>query len=73
MAVESSNPEHRRQAEVLLDRVLAAQAESMSKTKTVRVGITGSPGVGKSTFIEALGLHLVDQGHKVAVIAIGAR
>ena len=36
----------------------------------VRVGITGPPGAGKSTFIEALGLHLVDAGHRVAVLAV---
>ena len=38
--------------------------------KTLRMGITGSPGVGKSTLIEALGLHLIDQGHRVAVLAV---
>ena len=37
---------------------------------SVRVGITGSPGVGKSTFIEAFGLHLIEQGHRVAVLAV---
>ena len=36
----------------------------------MRVGITGAPGAGKSTFIEALGLHLVDAGHRVAVLAV---
>ncbi len=36
----------------------------------VRVGITGPPGVGKSTFIEALGVHLVERGHRVAVLAV---
>lgn len=36
----------------------------------LRIGITGSPGVGKSTFIEAFGLHLVETGHKVAVLAV---
>jgi LAO/AO transport system kinase len=38
--------------------------------KAVRVGVTGPPGVGKSTFIEALGLHLLDLGHRVAVLAV---
>lgn len=38
--------------------------------KSVRIGITGSPGVGKSTFIEALGLHLLEQGRRVAVLAV---
>ena len=36
----------------------------------VRLGITGTPGVGKSTFIEALGLHLIEQGHRIAVLAV---
>lgn len=38
--------------------------------KSIRVGITGVPGVGKSTFIEAFGLHLCDAGHRVAVLAV---
>lgn len=38
--------------------------------KSIRIGITGVPGAGKSTFIEALGLHLCEQGHKVAVLAV---
>lgn len=40
------------------------------KEQTFRIGITGSPGVGKSTFIEAFGLYLIERGHKVAVLAI---
>ena len=36
----------------------------------MRVGISGAPGAGKSTFIEALGVHLVDAGHRVAVLAV---
>ena len=38
--------------------------------RSIRVGISGSPGAGKSTFIEALGLHLIGQGHRVAVLAV---
>ena len=38
--------------------------------KSIRIGITGVPGAGKSTFIEALGMQLCDQGHKVAVLAV---
>lgn len=38
--------------------------------RSVRIGITGVPGVGKSTFIEALGMHVIERGHKVAVLAI---
>lgn len=62
--VESSAPAHRRQADVLLERVLPQTG------KAVRLGISGVPGVGKSTFIEAFGGYLIDQGKKVAVLAV---
>lgn len=62
--VESTRAEHRAQAEALINALL-------SKTGgAVRLGISGTPGVGKSTFIEAFGLYLVGQGHKVAVLAV---
>jgi LAO/AO transport system kinase len=49
----------------------AVLEELMPRTGgAVRLGVTGTPGVGKSTFIEALGLHLIEAGHKVAVLAI---
>ncbi len=64
--VESTRPEHVAQAEQLL----AQLAASTSTKPTIRVAITGVPGVGKSTFIEALGLWLIGQGHRVAVLAI---
>jgi LAO/AO transport system kinase len=51
-------------AEELLTRLLPYSGQA------VRVGITGSPGVGKSTFIESLGLHLLSQGRRVAVLAV---
>jgi len=38
--------------------------------RSIRIGISGAPGVGKSTFIEALGLHLIGEGHRVAVLAV---
>ncbi|MEO1193733.1 MAG: methylmalonyl Co-A mutase-associated GTPase MeaB [Pseudomonadota bacterium] len=61
---ESSRPDHRASAEALL-------AEIMPQTgKAVRLGLSGAPGVGKSTFIEAFGLYLIGQGHKVAVLAV---
>lgn len=61
---ESTRNDHRREAEALL-------AELMPKTgKSVRIGMSGAPGVGKSTFIEALGMHLTGLGHKVAVLAV---
>jgi len=61
---ESTRPDHRADAEAVLAEVLADAGRS------VRVGISGSPGVGKSTFIEAFGLHVADQGHRVAVLAV---
>jgi LAO/AO transport system kinase len=62
--IESSSPRHQLLAEGLLTRLLPYTGGS------IRVGITGAPGSGKSTFIEALGLHLVRQGLRVAVLAI---
>jgi LAO/AO transport system kinase len=62
--VESRHPEHRRLAGQLIDHLLSTTG------KAVRLGITGVPGVGKSTFIEALGMLLVEAGHKVAVLAV---
>jgi LAO/AO transport system kinase len=62
--VESMRPDHRGQADALLAQLLSATGRS------VRVGISGAPGVGKSTFIEALGLHLAEEGRKVAVLAV---
>jgi LAO/AO transport system kinase len=62
--IESSSPRHQPLAESLLTRLLPHGGGS------VRVGITGAPGAGKSTFIEALGLHLVRRGLRVAVLAV---
>jgi LAO/AO transport system kinase len=62
--IESSNPRHQPLAEALLTRLLPHTGQS------IRVGITGAPGVGKSTFIEALGLQLVRRGLRVAVLAV---
>jgi LAO/AO transport system kinase len=63
--VESSKPAHRAAARELLGE-LAVGPDSPA----VRVGISGVPGVGKSTFIEALGLRLTGQGHRVGVLAV---
>ena len=62
--VESTLPEHRRGAAALLEALLPRSGESL------RVGISGAPGVGKSTFIEALGIYLLEQGRRVAVLAV---
>lgn len=62
--VESTKPEHQDEAQALLAELLPYTG------KATRIGISGSPGVGKSTFIEAFGLHLVKQGHRVAVLAV---
>ena len=62
--VESTRPDHRAEAEGLLAELLATTGNA------IRVGISGAPGSGKSTLIEALGLHVVDEGHRVAVLAV---
>jgi LAO/AO transport system kinase len=62
--IESTRPEHRTRADALLDALLPHTGGAL------RLGISGVPGVGKSTFIEALGLHLVGAGHRVAVLAV---
>jgi len=61
---ESQRPEDREASQTLLNAVLPHTGNS------IRVGITGVPGVGKSTFIEAFGLHLLACGHRVAVLAV---
>jgi LAO/AO transport system kinase len=62
--VESTRPDHREEAAALLDELMPATGDA------TRTGISGAPGAGKSTFIEAFGLHLVDAGHQVAVLAV---
>ncbi|OOL28469.1 protein kinase [Rhodococcus rhodochrous] len=62
--VESTRDDHREQAQQLLLRLLPEAGGAM------RVGITGVPGVGKSTFIDALGMYLLGKGHRVAVLAV---
>ena len=62
--LESTRADHRARADELLNALLPHAG------KGFRLGISGVPGVGKSTFIEALGLHLITAGHRVAVLAV---
>src|SRR5213593_3438014 len=62
--VESTRADHQRAAQRLLELLLPAAG------RAARVGVSGVPGVGKSTFIEAFGLHLIGLGKKVAVLAV---
>ena len=62
--VESARPDHRVQARDLLERLRGA------KRQAVRIGLSGTPGVGKSTFIESFGMMLTEQGLRVAVLAV---
>ena len=62
--IESSLPEHQKIAQEIIEKCLPYAG------KSIRVGITGVPGAGKSTFIETLGMYLIRSGHKLAVLAI---
>ena len=62
--IESSNKKHQEKANIILNECLP------HANKSIRIGITGVPGVGKSTFIEALGIQLTEKNKKVAVLAI---
>ena len=62
--VESTRSDHRQQTAALLETLMPHTG------KSIRVGISGAPGVGKSTFIEALGTCLIELGHSVAVLAV---
>jgi LAO/AO transport system kinase len=62
--LESTRADHRERADELLNALL------LHSGKSLRLGISGVPGVGKSTFIEALGLFLIERGHRVAVLAV---
>jgi LAO/AO transport system kinase len=62
--VESTNSNHQKLAQQILDGIITKTGNSF------RLGITGVPGVGKSTFIESFGKEIISQGHKLAVLAI---
>ena len=62
--IESAKVEHQDKAQQIIEACLPQTGNS------IRIGITGVPGVGKSTFIESLGNHIIEEGHKLAVLAI---
>ncbi len=62
--IESTRSDHQQRAQLVLNALLP------STGRAIRVGISGVPGAGKSTFIEALGVWLIDQGKKLAVLAV---
>lgn len=62
--IESIHINHQKDSEELMNRVLPHSG------KSIRIGITGVPGAGKSTFIEAFGMYLISNGYKVAVLAV---
>jgi len=62
--IESTLPKHQKLAQEIISKVMPYTGNS------IRIGITGVPGVGKSTFIEAVGMYLAENNHKVAVLAI---
>jgi LAO/AO transport system kinase len=62
--LESTRPDHQARAQQMIDALLPHSG------KAIRIGISGVPGAGKSTFIEALGLWLIQQGKRVAVLAV---
>jgi LAO/AO transport system kinase len=68
--VESSKREHRLQARALLTELAGPEARASAPEGAVRIGISGVPGVGKSTFIESLGTRLTAAGHRVGVLAV---
>ena len=74
--VESTLPAHRTRAQALINEIISTRSSPVGADNTpsnddaLRIGISGVPGVGKSTFIEALGLFLIGKGHRVAVLAI---
>ena len=62
--VESTRRDHQQRGQAVLEALLPHTGRSL------RIGISGAPGVGKSTFVEALGLHLIGLGHRLAVLAV---
>ncbi len=65
--LESTLPGHRQRAAEVMQELMATDR---GRAQALRLGVSGVPGVGKSTFIEALGLFLIGRGHRVAVLAV---
>ncbi|XP_069130110.1 methylmalonic aciduria type A homolog, mitochondrial-like [Argopecten irradians] len=68
--IESRNLNRKLQAKELLNRILQEKTYQDSATSSFRLGLSGPPGAGKSTFIEVFGSYLTSQGHRVAVLAV---
>ena len=68
--IESSLPTKKKLAQQLLAEVLKISRQNLFQPHSFRVGISGAPGVGKSTFIEAFGTMLTSRNHRVAVLAV---
>ena len=66
--IESHREDHRSQADQIMSQLL--QQTPHLSNKSLRIGICGAPGAGKSSVIEKLGLHIVGQGKKLAVLAV---
>ena len=70
--IESNSEKHTAKAQQLLQKLISHSVSGSSKKSegTIRIGITGAPGAGKSTFIDTFGTYLCELGHKVAVLAV---
>lgn len=71
--IESSSPAHIEDAQKVLQQLIShtkKQKQKNGSDLSIRIGITGAPGAGKSTFIDSFGTYLCDKGHKVAVLAV---
>lgn len=69
LTVESSRDDHKAMSQSLLRKILHSTSTSIPP-KSFRIGLSGAPGVGKSSFIETFGMFLIGRGHRVAVLAV---